>query len=173
MASLYLCFFLLPPRLFSQIFFFRLRYFSREITKASLFSLTNVIPSMVYYNSVSAEVDGIGRRFGLFKTSCGCTSKKGTRPLLTNKFAGGEPHTFLKSAHALFEQTKSRTQRTCLHLKQIAKPSGNDIKESKEALELPEKCGTSVQRKQRKEVRRRGGAKTVKCFCVQGEKIML
>ena len=166
-------FFSSPPRLFSQIFFFRLRHFSRELTKASLFSLTNVLPLMVYYNSVSAGEKCVGMRFGLFKTSCGCTSKKGMGPLLTNKFAGGNPHTFLKSAYALFEQPKSCTQRTCLHLKQIAKPSGNGIKESREALELPEKCGTSEQRKQRKEVRRRGGAKTVKCFCVQGEKIML
>ena len=159
MASLSICLFSLsPPRLFLQIFFFRPRHFSRELAKASLFSLTNVIPTMVYYNSVSAGAKGVGMRFGLFKTSCGCTSKKGTRPLLTNKFAGGDPHTFLKSAHALFEQTKSCTQRTCLHLKQIAKPSGNDIKKSREALELPEKCGTSEQRKQRKEVKRQGGA---------------
>ena len=124
-------FFPSPPCLFSQIFFFRLRHFSRELAKASLFSLTNVLPSMVYYNSVSAEVDGIGRRFGLFKTSCGCTSKKGTRPLLTNKFAGGDPHTFLKSAHALFEHPKSFTlslpsSTPCFHrhLKQIAAPAG-------------------------------------------------
>ena len=110
MASLSLCLFSpSPPRLFSQIFFFRLRHFSRELAKASLFSLTNVLPSMVYYNSVSAGEKGVGMGFGLFKTSCGCTSKKGTRPLLTNKFAGGDPHTFLKSAHALFEQPKSRT----------------------------------------------------------------
>lgn len=101
-----------PPRLFSQIFFFRLRYFSRELVKASLFSLTNVIPSIVYYNSVSAGAKGVGMGFGLFKTSCGCTSKKGTGLLLTNKFAGGNPHTFLKSAYALFEQPKSRIQCT-------------------------------------------------------------
>ena len=78
-----------------------------------------------------------------------------------------------KSAHALFEQTKSRTQCTCLHLKQIAKPPGNAIKERKKALEPPEKCGMSGQRKQLKEVLRWGGAKTVKCFYVQGEKAML
>jgi len=61
----------------------------------------------------------------------------------------------------------------CLRLKQIAKPPGNEIKESREALELPEKCGTSEQRKQRKEVKRREGVETVKCFCVQSKKIML
>ena len=106
MASLSLGLFS-PPRRgsFCRFFFFRLRHFSREFAKASLFPLTNVLPLMVYYNSVSAEVDG--------------------------------------------------------------------IKESREILELPEKCGTSEQRKQRKEVRRRGGAKTAKRFCVQGEKIML
>ena len=113
MVSLSLCLFSpFPPHLFSQIFFFRLRRFSRELAKASLFSLTNVISPVVYYNSVPAKGKGVGMGFGLFKTSCGCTSKKGTRPLLTNKFAGGAPHTFLKSAHALFEQSKSRTQCT-------------------------------------------------------------
>ena len=66
-----------------------------------------------------------------FKTSDGCTSKKGMRPLLTNKFAGGDPHTFLKSAHALFEHPKSFTlslpfSTPCFHrhLKQIAAPAG-------------------------------------------------
>jgi len=69
-----------------------------------------------------------------FKTSDGCTFKKGMRPLLTNKFAGGDPHTFLKSALALFEHPKSFThfpshmpitlRSLPRHLKQIAAPAG-------------------------------------------------
>lgn len=77
MASLSLCLFSPSPlRLFSQIFFFRLRHFSRELAKASLFSLTNVIPTMVYYNSVSAGVKEVGVRFGLFKTQSASTSNR-------------------------------------------------------------------------------------------------
>ena len=80
MASLSLCLFSpFPPCLFSQIFFFRLRHFSRELAKASLFSLTNVISTVVYYNSVPAKGKGVGIGFGLFKTSCGCTFKKAHR----------------------------------------------------------------------------------------------
>ena len=82
---------------------------------------------------VLMNVNGVGLWFRIweFKTSDGCTSKKGMRPLLTNKFAGGDPHTFLKSAHALFEHPKSFTlslpsSTPCFHrhLKQIAAPAG-------------------------------------------------
>ena len=103
---------------------------------------------------------------GVQKRPVDVSFKKVMRQLLTNKFAGGDPHTFLKSAHALFEHPKSFTlslpsSTPCFHrhLKQIAAPAGTCYLRKHSAS--PEPAGKALNvgyRKEKKMLRCRGGS---------------
>ena len=99
-----------------------------------------------------------GLDLGVQKRPVDVSFKKGMRPLLTNKFAGGDPHTFLKSAHALFEHPKSFTlslpaSTPCFHrhLKQIAAlPDPVILESTLHPPSLPEKVLNVGYRKEKK-----------------------